>query len=142
MMFGCQISIYPRCHSLSALTKQRNTVPNTLSLATLNLTKQQKRRLVLHSSYVHVRPCGGPANRGVAVSRPGLLGGPHASLHPCRMCRWWARLAQNRPGESRPREPGRPRLRRENDDCCLRGDFDFYSNYNHKYCCCYLYCCC
>lgn len=67
------------------------------------------KRLVLDSSYVHVRPCGGLANRGVAVSRPGLLGGPHASLHPCRMCRWWVRLAQNRPREPQPREPGRPR---------------------------------
>lgn len=47
------------------------------------------------------------ANRGVAVSEPGLLGGPHASLHPCRMCRWWARLAQNRLREPQPREPGR-----------------------------------
>lgn len=37
--------------------------------------------------------------RGVAVRRPGFLGGPHASLHPCRMCRRWARLTQNRPRE-------------------------------------------
>lgn len=73
-------------------------------------SRRSEKRLVFDSSYVHVRPCGGLANRGVAVSRPGLLGGPHASLHPCRMCRWWARLAQNRPREPQPRESGRPRL--------------------------------
>lgn len=55
-----------------------------LSLATLNLRRGKKWRLVFHSSYVHVRLCGGRANRGVAVR------GPHASLHPCRMCRWRA----------------------------------------------------
>lgn len=75
---------------------------------------RSERGWVFYSSYVHVRPCGGRANRGVAVSRPGLLGGPHASLHPCRMCRWWACLTQNRPGEPQPREPGRPQYDRQN----------------------------
>lgn len=47
--------------------------------------------------HVHVRSCWGLPNREEWQSEvPGFLGGPHASLHPCRMCRRWARLTQNR----------------------------------------------
>lgn len=122
-MFGCLLPRQPVrlifiSESAAVIhSAQRNTqiCAKYVSLATLNWEKANAevwKRLVFGSSYVHVRPCGGLANRGVAVSRPGLLGGPHASLHPCRMCRWWARLAQNRPREPQPREPGRPRLSR------------------------------